>query len=99
MKNQFITLYLEDEGNEVSYDWVILQDVLTEIAPKANKQKKQKGMTDEILQLLEGRRRERQHNQERYNELNRQIKAKCTEAKEEWIKRQCEETEMLQRRN
>ena len=38
-------------------------------------------------------------NADRYDEINRQIKTRCNEAKEPWLNRQCQEIEYLEKRN
>ena len=57
-------------------------------------QKKQhmKWMTEEILNLMEDRRKAKS-NIDLYKTLNTQIKDKCNEAKEQWINEKCKEIE------
>ena len=56
-------------------------------------------MKTEILELMEERRKNKDRNVDRYEELNRKIKTECIKAKEEWIEKQCEEVVQLEKRN
>ena len=56
-------------------------------------------MTEDILMLMDRRRACKGVNEDRYLELDLQIRRACNTAKEEWMDRQCEEIEDLRRRN
>ena len=56
-------------------------------------------MTEDILDLMEKRRERKHKNAERYRELNREIKRRCSSAKEKWVNEQCEEIEALANRD
>ena len=60
--------------------------------------KKQPWMTDEILKVMEERRQHKTTNEDRYRELNRTIRRKCREAKEQWLMERCCEIEQLQQK-
>ena len=62
------------------------------VLPKAQDNKKTKWMTDDILKLMEQRRLKKLNPLE-YNSINKQIKKKCSEAKEKWLNEQCSEIE------
>ena len=57
---------------------------------------RQRWMTDDILDLMEERRCLK-GDRERYDEINREVKRRCRERKEEWFNQQCEEVEQLDR--
>ena len=50
-------------------------------------------MTDDILQLMEQRRVAKDQSQDRYDQLNAEIKRRCQEEKEKWINEECERIE------
>lgn len=54
-------------------------------------------MTDNILQLLEDRRKSK-NDKTKYNDINRQIRKEIRMAKEVWLKAQCEEIELLEQK-
>lgn len=54
-------------------------------------------MTQEILDLMEQRRKRKNH-LDKYKDINKQIKKKIKEAKEAWIKEQCEEMETYEKK-
>ena len=51
-------------------------------------------MTEEILSLMDERRKMKSVSIERFQELYRRIKINCREKKEEWLNRMCREIEM-----
>lgn len=61
--------------------------------------KKQQWMNDDILKLMDERRLQKNKNICRYNNLNKQIRKVCREAKENWLKGKCEEIEDLQKKH
>ena len=60
--------------------------------PTAPKIKKNKWMTDHILQLME-QRRTKKSNPSEYKSINKVIRRECAEAKEKWLNEQCIEIE------
>ena len=54
-------------------------------------------MTEEILDKMDERRRNKERNPQRYEELDLEIRQECNAAKENWINDQCEEVEQLER--
>ena len=54
-------------------------------------------MTQEILDLIEGRRIQNIKLKNRYKDLDRTIKQKCKKRKEEWLREKFEEVEQLER--
>ena len=55
--------------------------------------KKQKWMTDEILDLMTERRQAKLKNMNKYNDIDKLIKAKCIKEKEKWLNNKCAEIE------
>ena len=64
-----------------------------EVLPAKAKSVKQNWITGEILNLMENRRKSKGVNDVLYQKLNKDIKKKCTEEKEKWWNKQCEEIE------
>ena len=54
-------------------------------------------MDQEILNMMEDRRKARNFSQARYKELDRRVKAACKRRKEEWLSERCQEVEQLER--
>ena len=69
-----------------------LNEVMADKVPKMQKKQHKKWMTEEILNLMEDRRKAKS-NIDLYKTLNTQIKDKCNEVKEQWINEQCKEIE------
>ena len=86
---------LEQEGNNTT--WEVFKEALVETAketiPKKTKQSKNKWMTEEILRMILRRQAIPQRNSDEYKQLHREIRKKCREAKEEWLKNECAEIE------
>ena len=61
-----------------------LNEVMADKVPKMQKKQHKKWMTEEILNLMEDRRKAKS-NTDLYKTLNTLIKDKCNEAKEQWI--------------
>ncbi|MCH9665805.1 MAG: hypothetical protein K0U41_08180 [Gammaproteobacteria bacterium] len=95
VKNRFEAL--TDVTDAADSKWTTLKKVLVTTArgiiPKKEKQTKKKWMTNDILELM----RKRQHNLNResegYKSLDKEIKTKCRDAKEEWLSLKCAEIE------
>ena len=58
--------------------------------------KKKEWMTEEILQLMDTRRKYKNRNPDKYRETHGKIKLKIREAKENWLKDKCYEIERLE---
>jgi len=63
---------------------------------EAKKDRKHEWMTDEILQIMDERRKQKGVDEKEYKRLHVKIKRKIREAKNEWLRKQCEEIEHLQ---
>ncbi|XP_055375388.1 uncharacterized protein LOC129608089 [Condylostylus longicornis] len=57
---------------------------------------KQQWVTEEIFQLMEERRKHRHKNENEYKRIHRIIRSKIREAKNNWLKKECEEIEHFQ---
>ena len=51
-------------------------------------------MKQEILDLMEERRKAKLVNMDLYRKLNKEVRKKCKKAKEDWLNEQCDEIEM-----
>ena len=90
------------EGEEeLDGDWRKLQksfnETAKELVPKQERRRRQRWMTEEILDKMEERRECKERNHRRYEELNQEIRQNCDTAKENWIDHQCNEVEELER--
>ena len=75
-----------EQESETPDDWIIFCDAIVQGAentiPKKTTRMKQKWMTTEILEMMDQRRAAKQVNVRRYKELDRNIKRKCNEERE-----------------
>ena len=81
---------------EVDEKWEHLKESITQAAeetiPKSQRKAKKKWMNDEILKMMDERRKSKQ-DRDAYDELNKQITTKCNDAKEKWLNEQCDDIE------
>ena len=81
---------------EVDEKWEHLKESITQAAeetnPKSQRKAKKKWMNDEILKMMDGRRKSKQ-DRDAYDALNKQITTKCNEAKEKWLNEKCDDIE------
>ena len=86
----------------VEEKWMAMKTALLETQTEdigfQTQMKKQPWMTEEILKIMEERREHKTKNEHRYRELNRTIRRKCREAKEQWLAERCCEIEQLQQK-
>ena len=93
MKNRFDELVELTEAEELFEKMKeSLNEVMVDKVPKMQKKQHNKWMTEEILNLMEDRRKAKS-NIDLYKTLNTQIKDKCNEVKEQWMNEQCKEIE------
>ncbi|VEN57771.1 unnamed protein product [Callosobruchus maculatus] len=89
--------------NDTQEQWNEIQNILSSIEREEigtkDRRKGKSWMTDEILQLMEERRRHKNKNSRKYREVNREIQRKVRRAKEQWMNERCEEVELLEERN
>lgn len=88
-------------GEEPTQSWSSIMDIVTNsmrnrLGYKA-RNKKQKWMTDEILLLMDERRKHKNKiDSNMYKDIQRLIRSKIRIAKNEWLKRECSQIEQLQ---
>jgi hypothetical protein len=89
-------------GASVESQWSNFKSVLSDVCDSRlrtnNTVKKQKWMTDHILGLMEERRKVKNDNN-KYRHFQRIIKREIKKAKENWMRKECEELEGLNRRH
>ena len=99
VKNKYESLNKITEAEEL---WTKMKETLSEVIeehiPKKTSKEHKKWMSKDILDLMEERRKLKKEVPE-YKKLNKRIKKKCNEAKEEWINEQCQEIEQNQSKN
>ena len=97
VKNKFQSL---NELEEVEHQWEnfkqAINEAAVEVIPPLKRRAKQKWMTEDILKLMD-KRRQAKHNNENYEAIHKEIRNKCDEAKENWIKEKYKEIELHQR--
>ena len=85
---------------EVEDQWEALKSAIlvsaTEIIPKVEKKTKKKWMTQEILDLMDERRKAKGE-PEKHEKVHEKIKKKCNKAKESWLVNKCNETDIFRR--
>lgn len=85
------------ESEEIEGEWRAFEEILNKSAeetiPKTKAKKKQKWMTDYILDMMEERRKVKGKDISKYKELDDAIKQKCRDEKEAWWNKQCDEIE------
>ena len=91
----------QPEPEFIENKWKSTKTCLTEALktnlPKKTNRKKQKWMTDDILNKLVERKEVKGRNEECYQQLNKEISNDCSLAKENWLNEQCREVEDLER--
>ena len=95
--NRYERLTEEGEGEGVNIEWQVLQESLVgaaeAIIPKERRRRKKPWITDEILDLMDDRRRLKSIAEVRYRELDRRIQRLCRVKKEEWLNARCKDVE------
>ena len=101
VKNRYERLAEDRTVGDIDNDWSMLQNSLVEAAeemiPREPQGRRQMWMTQDILELMEERRKFKNRADERYRELDQLIKRMCKDRKEEWLQAKCEELEPLER--
>ena len=99
VKNRFEALSL----NQETAAWDTFRDSLVEsankIIPKLAQISKNKWMTEEILDLMKDRQIINDRDSQEYRDMNKVIKKKCAEAKDEWLNANCKEIDNLKNKN
>ena len=90
----------ETPKEKIDNKWQCLKESIkhvNESAPKKGKKTKQKWITEEILNLMDERKKAK--NTPAYKSLHKKVQNKCREAREQWINSKCEEIEECNRNN
>lgn len=100
INTQFQTI-TPNTKEDLTPTWTMITDTVTNIMKNSlgyeQKNKKQKWMTNEILSLMDERRKHKNYADDTvYKNIQRQIRAKIRIAKNEWLKHECTEIERLQ---
>ena len=76
-----------------------VQTSLKAVLPKIEKKKKKEWMTNDILELMEERKKCKNRDKEKYDYIDKQITTACRNAKEQWLRGKCEEVELLEKQH
>ena len=102
VRNNYNQLVVEEQSQEPSEEkeWDIIKKcmnkALTTVIPIKKKKKQANWMNNEILQLMKDR-KSLKNRPQAYNEKDKEIRAKCKQAKETFWNTKCEEIERLER--
>ncbi|XP_030759769.1 uncharacterized protein LOC115885121 [Sitophilus oryzae] len=98
--NTQIQAMIPNMGKEPTQSWTKIIDVISNSMQNKlgyeAKNKKQRWMTDEILLLMDERRKYKNKTDGMYKDIQRLIRTKIRIAKNKWLKRECSELEQLQ---
>ena len=101
VRNRYRMLEEEMDFTEVQNQWSgftrATRETTEDMVPIKRKLAKRDWMKQEILDLMEDRRKVKARDPIMYRELDRTIKQMCTAAKEEWLDEECAEVEELAR--
>ena len=93
----------ESVKEEIDKEWKCLklsmEEAMKEVVPRTERQRKQDWMTDDILDLMDDRRKVKIQDPNEYKRLDRDIRMRCKNRKEEWYGNLCSEIEDLERRH
>lgn len=93
---------LGETDSDVNKFWKTVKEpilkITTEQITSREKMKKSEWMNNEILQLMEDRRKVKNINIEKYKQIQRTIRRKIREAKEKWMTDRCAEIEELDKK-
>ena len=101
VSNYFSLLNVEPEDQRISIEkldeeWKVIKggicDAMEEILPRRERRKKKKWMTEEIMNMMEQRRKLDRRSLE-YRDMEKAIKTKCKKAKEKWFEEHCAKIE------
>ena len=106
VKNRYNILRNEEmeqlpEESEIEQEWRCIKQSIKQAAeevlpPRKNKKSKE-WMTEEILDMMEERKR--QNEKTEYNKIDKKIKAQCKKEKDKWYNQMCEEIERLENKH
>ena len=101
VRNRYDQLSVVMEENYAYDKWNNLEKAIKEgndILPKRERKALSPWMTEEILDMMEERRKKKR-NEDEYHSLNKRIHKECIKAKEKWMDEKCCEIEDLDRLN
>lgn len=91
------------DENAINVTWVKMKEVCEEIQNEVigtvTMTKKKSWMTDEILEMMEERRKVKDKDAGKYRQIHKHIRAEIRRAKENWLSKKCEEMEELDKRH
>ncbi|GFS03903.1 RNA-directed DNA polymerase from mobile element jockey-like [Elysia marginata] len=97
VQNKFEAL---KEVEKIEEQWENFKSVLTEAAteviPSLERKAKQKWMTNEILEMMDERRKAK-GNKEKYKLQHKKVQEECNRAKENWINNKCKDIDLHQK--
>ena len=103
VSNRYERLTEEVEGEGAEREWQVLRGALVgaaeTIIPKEKRRRKKAWITDEILDMMEERRRVKSYSEARYRDLDRRIQSMCKTKKDEWLNARCKEIEDNEKRD
>ena len=99
--NRYEVLMGMEEDN-VQQQWAKLQTAVEEACeelPKTIRKKKKPWMAENIWNLMDDRRKVKNIDEHRYQEINKRIRKECLLAKEEWMDENCTKIEQMAKCN
>ena len=88
---------------EIDKEWKCLklsmEEAMKEVVPRTERQRKQDWMTDDMLDLMDDRRKVKIQGRSEYKRLDRDIRMRCKNRKEKWCGNLCNEIEDSERRH
>jgi hypothetical protein len=99
VRNRFELLAVDTSKSNYEIFKEAITQTAKEIIPVKERKIAQKWMTDEILSLMNERRKVKGRNPDEYQRLHKSIRRKCLEAKESWLNEKCVTIEKLRERN
>ena len=93
---------MEMEEENVQQQWAKLQTAVEEACeelPKTKRKKKKPWMAENILNLMDDRRKVKKIDEQQYQEINKRIRKDCLLAKEDWMDENCTKIEQMAKCN
>ena len=88
---------------EIDKEWKCLklsmEEAMKDEVPRTERQRKQDWMTDDIVDLMDDHRKVKIQDPNEYKRLDRDIRMRCKNRKEEWYGNLCNEIEDLERKH
>ena len=106
MRNKYEFINTEETAQQQELEFIenkwkstktCLTEALKRSLPKKTNRKKQKWITDDILNKMDEIKAVKGRNEECYQQLSKGISNDCKVAKENWLNEQCREVEDLER--